>query len=360
MQQPSVQQLIECQRPVQQQEPLVQPRIVQQSQVQQYPAQPFPVQQPSERQSTMQQPSVQQHIECPRPVQQPLVQPRIVQQPQVRQYQVPQYSEQQPSVQQSAMQQPSVQEHVERHHPVPQPSVQRGQIQQPMQLASAQPPSMQQPLMQPSSLQQQSGRWPSVQARPVQQHPVQQYAEQPNLLPQFPMWASPVQQLSTQQPLRQQNPVGTPPISSEGAAPDVNGQERRVDELPTPQQLTSRKFNNLQINGLKRVVQVYGKPSIILLSIREHIKFSFIVGMSSGSVAGAGVKESGSPGEGVNCGVCRRTDKDCTNGRMVQCDECDEWFHYDCVNVNDSIRNSDWSCNECVRNFAGQATASYK
>lgn len=109
------------------------------------------------------------------------------------------------------------------------------------------------------------------------------------------------------------------------------------------------KFNNLQINGLKRVVQVYGKPSTILLSIREHIKFSFIVGMSSGSVAGAGVKESGSPGEGVNCGVCRRTDKDCTNGRMVQCDECDEWFHYDCVNVNDSIRNSDWSCNECVR-----------
>ncbi|XP_062707764.1 putative mediator of RNA polymerase II transcription subunit 12 [Aedes albopictus] len=239
MQQPSMQQLIECQRPVQQREPLVQPRIVQQSQVQQYPAQPFPVQQPSERQSTMQQPSVQQHIECPRPVQQPLVQPRIVQQPQVRQYQVPQYSEQQPSVQQSAMQQPSVQEHVERHHPVPQPSVQRGQIQQPMQLA--QPPSMQQPLMQPSSLQQQSERWPSVQARPVQQHPVQQYAEQPNLLPQFPMWASPVQQLSTQQPLRQQHPVGTPPISSEGAAPDVNGQERRVDELPTPQQLTSRQ-----------------------------------------------------------------------------------------------------------------------
>nr|XP_029714333.1 putative mediator of RNA polymerase II transcription subunit 12 [Aedes albopictus] len=141
MQQPAVQQLIECQRPVQQQEPLVQPRIVQQSQVQQYPAQPFPVQQPSERQSTMQQPSVQQHIECPRPVQQPLVQPRIVQQPQVRQYQVPQYSEQQPSVQQSAMQQPLVQEHVERHHPVPQPSVQRGQIQQPMQLSSAQQPS---------------------------------------------------------------------------------------------------------------------------------------------------------------------------------------------------------------------------
>nr|XP_029722490.1 mediator of RNA polymerase II transcription subunit 15-like [Aedes albopictus] len=197
MPQPSVQQLIECQRPVQQQEPLVQPRTVQQSQMQQYPAQPFPVQQPSERQSTMQQPSVQQHIECPRPVQQPLVQPRIVQQPQVRQYQVPQYSEQQPSVQQSAMQQPSVQEHVERHHPVPQPSVQRGQIQRPMQLASAQqpsvqPPSMQQPLMQPSSLQQQSGRWPSVQARPVQQYPVQQYAEQPNLLPQFPMWAPPV------------------------------------------------------------------------------------------------------------------------------------------------------------------------
>ncbi|XP_062713237.1 uncharacterized protein LOC134290188 [Aedes albopictus] len=71
--------------------------------------------------------------------------------------------------------------------------------------------------------------------------------------------------------------------------------------------------------------------------------------MSSGSVAGAGMTKSGSPGEGVGCGVCRRGDEDCTNSRMVQCDECNVWFHYDCVNVNDSIRDYDWSCNGCVR-----------
>ncbi|XP_062535271.1 uncharacterized protein LOC134204461 [Armigeres subalbatus] len=74
--------------------------------------------------------------------------------------------------------------------------------------------------------------------------------------------------------------------------------------------------------------------------------------MSSGNVAGAGMRsnnKSESPGEGASCGVCRRIDLDCTNGRMVQCDECDVWFHYDCVNVNDSIRDYEWSCNGCVR-----------
>ncbi|XP_062710698.1 uncharacterized protein LOC109430659 [Aedes albopictus] len=80
-----------------------------------------------------------------------------------------------------------------------------------------------------------------MQARPVQQYPIQQYAEQPNLLPQFPLQAPLLQQFPTQQPSRQQLPVGTPPVSSVGTVPDVNGQDRRVDELPTQQQLTSRQ-----------------------------------------------------------------------------------------------------------------------
>nr|XP_029709921.1 hepatoma-derived growth factor-related protein 2-like [Aedes albopictus] len=71
--------------------------------------------------------------------------------------------------------------------------------------------------------------------------------------------------------------------------------------------------------------------------------------MSSRSVAGAGEhtrnKDDSPGGEGESCGTCRRVD----NSRMVQCDECDIWFHYDCVNVNDSIRSRDWSCNGCVR-----------
>ncbi|XP_062557257.1 putative uncharacterized protein DDB_G0271606 [Armigeres subalbatus] len=34
---------------------------------------------------------------------------------------------------------------------------------------------------------------------------------------------------------------------------------------------------------------------------------------------------------------------------MVQCDECDVWYHYDCGSVDDSVGNRDWSCNGCVR-----------
>ncbi|XP_058839467.1 uncharacterized protein LOC131694941 [Topomyia yanbarensis] len=71
--------------------------------------------------------------------------------------------------------------------------------------------------------------------------------------------------------------------------------------------------------------------------------------MSSGSVASAGKRtqeKSDSPGdEGAGCGTCRRLDY----SRMVQCDDCDVWFHYECVNVEDSIRDRDWSCNGCIR-----------
>ncbi|XP_055612667.1 uncharacterized protein LOC129759277 [Uranotaenia lowii] len=49
--------------------------------------------------------------------------------------------------------------------------------------------------------------------------------------------------------------------------------------------------------------------------------------------------------DGESCGLCRGVD----TSRMVQCDECDKWFHYDCVNVDDSIEHKDWSCNSCVR-----------
>ncbi|XP_058443868.1 uncharacterized protein LOC131425755 [Malaya genurostris] len=71
--------------------------------------------------------------------------------------------------------------------------------------------------------------------------------------------------------------------------------------------------------------------------------------MSSGSVASAGKRpqnDDNSPGgEGASCGACRRVD----TSRMVQCDECDVWFHYDCVDVDDHIGDRDWSCNRCMR-----------
>ncbi|XP_055605041.1 uncharacterized protein LOC129753269 [Uranotaenia lowii] len=49
--------------------------------------------------------------------------------------------------------------------------------------------------------------------------------------------------------------------------------------------------------------------------------------------------------EGASCGICRRVD----TSRMVQCDVCDTWFHYECVDEDDSIENRDWSCNKCLR-----------
>ncbi|XP_062549474.1 zinc finger protein 853-like [Armigeres subalbatus] len=71
--------------------------------------------------------------------------------------------------------------------------------------------------------------------------------------------------------------------------------------------------------------------------------------MSNGSVASAeknSRRKSDAPGEeGASCGTCRRVD----TSRMVQCDDCDAWFHYGCVNVDDSIQYHDWSCNGCMR-----------
>ncbi|XP_053691213.1 uncharacterized protein LOC128739741 [Sabethes cyaneus] len=46
----------------------------------------------------------------------------------------------------------------------------------------------------------------------------------------------------------------------------------------------------------------------------------------------------------VSCGVCRDPD----NSRMVCCDECGLWFHFECVGVNEDIEERDWSCSECV------------
>ncbi|XP_055547018.1 histone acetyltransferase p300-like isoform X1 [Wyeomyia smithii] len=37
----------------------------------------------------------------------------------------------------------------------------------------------------------------------------------------------------------------------------------------------------------------------------------------------------------------------CTGGddsRMVQCDKCDDWYHFDCVGVNQDVENQDWLC----------------
>ncbi|XP_058827897.1 uncharacterized protein LOC131687827 [Topomyia yanbarensis] len=32
---------------------------------------------------------------------------------------------------------------------------------------------------------------------------------------------------------------------------------------------------------------------------------------------------------------------------MVQCDKCDDWFHFDCVEVSQAVENQDWLCSDC-------------
>ncbi|XP_065088896.1 uncharacterized protein LOC135710301, partial [Ochlerotatus camptorhynchus] len=45
----------------------------------------------------------------------------------------------------------------------------------------------------------------------------------------------------------------------------------------------------------------------------------------------------------TGCGECHKLEYT----RMVQCDECDVWYHYECVNVTDGIEHVDWSCKNC-------------
>lgn len=44
-----------------------------------------------------------------------------------------------------------------------------------------------------------------------------------------------------------------------------------------------------------------------------------------------------------SCKLCDNPD----NIHMVQCDKCDDWFHFICVNVTAEISNCDWICNTC-------------
>ncbi|KAJ3042941.1 hypothetical protein HDV00_006248 [Rhizophlyctis rosea] len=65
----------------------------------------------------------------------------------------------------------------------------------------------------------------------------------------------------------------------------------------------------------------------------------------------AGASSSSSPPEGakeVFC-ICRKGD---SIGRpMICCDDCDEWFHFDCVGitVEDAIRDKDYHCPMCLK-----------
>lgn len=53
-----------------------------------------------------------------------------------------------------------------------------------------------------------------------------------------------------------------------------------------------------------------------------------------------------------NCKKCNAGDND----RMVQCDKCDQWYHYDCVAVNSGVANISWNCEGCDCNTEAAGT----
>lgn len=44
-----------------------------------------------------------------------------------------------------------------------------------------------------------------------------------------------------------------------------------------------------------------------------------------------------------SCEFCKKAE----TMDMVQCDDCDKWFHYHCVGVGPTIVHLDWSCYVC-------------
>lgn len=51
----------------------------------------------------------------------------------------------------------------------------------------------------------------------------------------------------------------------------------------------------------------------------------------------------------TNCMEC----SDMDNSKMVQCDDCDRWAHFQCVGVGPEIENLDWSCKLCSTTLSG-------
>ena len=47
--------------------------------------------------------------------------------------------------------------------------------------------------------------------------------------------------------------------------------------------------------------------------------------------------------DSYSCQKCEEVDTE----EMVQCDMCDQWFHFACVGVSADVADRDWSCTDC-------------
>ncbi|XP_055621941.1 uncharacterized protein LOC129765562 [Toxorhynchites rutilus septentrionalis] len=60
-------------------------------------------------------------------------------------------------------------------------------------------------------------------------------------------------------------------------------------------------------------------------------------------------RRHGNEGDESNVRHCKACmDEDDTD--MVQCDDCDDWYHFKCVGVNQEIAHHDWCCSHCQTN----------
>ncbi|XP_055623387.1 uncharacterized protein LOC129766816 [Toxorhynchites rutilus septentrionalis] len=55
---------------------------------------------------------------------------------------------------------------------------------------------------------------------------------------------------------------------------------------------------------------------------------------------------------------CTGSVSDAALGRMVCCDSCGDWFHFECVGVDESVENVDWNCKDCGAKRAARGTTS--
>ncbi|XP_055604381.1 uncharacterized protein LOC129752630 [Uranotaenia lowii] len=57
-----------------------------------------------------------------------------------------------------------------------------------------------------------------------------------------------------------------------------------------------------------------------------------------------GRKNKKNPSKTRSCTVCHTED----NSRMVQCDKCHNWNHFDCAGVSEDVENRSWYCQSCT------------
>ena len=61
-------------------------------------------------------------------------------------------------------------------------------------------------------------------------------------------------------------------------------------------------------------------------------------------------------------GLCQVCSVEVAYAKLVQCDGCDQWYHFSCVGVNDSVSEQAWICAKCskVSEEINNATKSIK